>query len=213
MHKRNQIILIPALNNIEMEDSAILECLRTGVREKEAFETLFRKYYTPMCIQAHRYLDMEDIEDVVQECFVWIWNNRSLIVVEKSVPSYMYSMVRHKALNTIRKRNIGQKVSEMLQEIRENDMDENAFDAEELKRRIQEAIESLPELYREAFTLHRFSDKTYSEIAEMYNVSPKTIDYRIQKSLKILRQKLSDYLPAALLAVVMEILENPWGGV
>ena len=101
---------------------------------------------------------------------------------------------------------------EMLQEIRENDMDENAFDAEELKRRIQEAIESLPELYREAFTLHRFSDKTYSEIAEMYNVSPKTIDYRIQKSLKILRKKLSDYLPAALLAVVMEILENPWGG-
>ena len=55
--------------------------------------------------------------------------------------------------------------------------------------------------------------ETMNEIAEMYNVSPKTIDYRIQKSLKILRQKLSDYLPAALLAVVMEILENPWGGV
>ena len=154
-----------------MEDSAILECLRTGVREKEAFETLFRKYYTPMCIQAHRYLDMEDIEDVVQECFVWIWNNRSLIVVEKSVPSYMYSMVRHKALNTIRKRNIGQKVSEMLQEIRENDMDENAFDAEELKN-IADFLATVPGLNDyELLPFHAFGAPKYEQLGLAYEVA------------------------------------------
>ena len=101
-----------------------------------------------------------------------------------------------------------QKISDMLHEISKEDMAENSFDAEELKRRIQEAIESLPEQYRDAFTLHRFSDKTYSEIADMYNVSPKTIDYRIQQALKILRKKLGDYLPSSLLAVVMSLLEN-----
>ncbi len=191
-----------------MEDRAILESFRTGVGEKDAFDSLFRKYYPAMCVYAHRYVDMEETEDIVQECFVWIWNNRSVIVVDRSVPNYLYSMVRHRALNNIRKRNIGQKVSEMLQEISKEEMAENTFDAEELKRRIQEAIESLPDQYREAFTLHRFSDKTYSEIAGMYHVSPKTIDYRIQQALKILRRKLSDYLPATLLAAVMNLLEN-----
>lgn len=191
-----------------MEDFAILESFRTGAGEKEAFDSLFRKYYPRMCVYAHRYVDMVETEDIVQECFVWIWNNRSVIVVDRSVQNYLFSMVRHRALNAIRKKNIGQKISDMLHEISKEDMDENSFDAEELKRRIQEAIESLPEQYRDAFTLHRFSDKTYSEIADMYNVSPKTIDYRIQQALKILRKKLGDYLPSSLLAVVMSLLEN-----
>ena len=191
-----------------MEDSAILECFRTGVGEKDAFESLFRKYYPQMCVYAHRYVDMTETEDIVQECFVWIWNNRSVIVVGKSVPNYLFSMVRHRALNNIRKRNIGQKVVDLLYESGKDEIEENAFNAEDLKKRIQEEIESLPEPFREAFTLHRFSDKTYAEIAEIYHVSPKTVDYRIQQALKILRMKLSDYLPAALLAAVMKILAN-----
>ena len=191
-----------------MEDLAILESFRTGVGEKDAFDSLFRKYYPQMCVYAHRFVDMVETEDIVQECFVWIWNNRAVIVVDRSVPHYLFSMVRHRALNTIRKKNIGQKVTDMLQEVRKEDMEENAFDAQELKRRIQEAIESLPDPYKEAFLLHRFSDRTYGEIAEIYHVSPKTIDYRIQQALKILRRKLSDYLPAALLAVVMNLPEN-----
>ena len=144
-----------------MEDSAILECFRTGVGEKDAFESLFRKYYPQMCVYAHRYVDMTETEDIVQECFVWIWNNRSVIVVGKSVPNYLFSMVRHRALNNIRKRNIGQKVVDLLYESGKDEIEENAFNAEDLKKRIQEAIESLPEPFREAFTLHRFSDKTY----------------------------------------------------
>lgn len=191
-----------------MEDSAILECFRTGVGEKGAFDSLFRKYYSGMCVYAHRYVDMEETEDIVQECFVWIWNNRSVIVVERSVQNYLFSMVRHRALNSIRKKNIGQKVSEMLQEMQKDNTDEITYDAEELKKRIQEAIESLPEQYKEAFVMHRFSDRTYSEIASIYNVSPKTIDYRIQQSLKILRKKLSEYLPVTLLAVMMNLLGN-----
>ena len=77
-----------------MEDSAILECFRTGVGEKGAFDTLFRKYYSGMCVYAHRYVDMEETEDIVQECFVWIWNNRSVIVVERSVQNYQTSGIK-----------------------------------------------------------------------------------------------------------------------
>ena len=81
-----------------MEDLAILESFRTGVGEKDAFDSLFRKYYPQMCVYAHRFVDMVETEDIVQECFVWIWNNRAVIVVDRSVPHYLFSMVRHRAL-------------------------------------------------------------------------------------------------------------------
>ena len=43
--------------------------------------------------------------------------------------------------------------------------------------------------------MNRFENRTYKEIAEELGISAKTVDYRIQQSLKILRVKLKDYLP------------------
>ena len=66
---------------------------------------------------------------------------------------------------------------------------------DELQQKIKEALASLPDTYREAFILHRFGNKSYKEIAELLQVSPKTVDYRIQQALKQLRILLKDYSP------------------
>ena len=58
----------------------------------------------------------------------------------------------------------------------------------ELQSLIQEAIDELPPSYQQAFAMHRFQNKTRQEIAEALQVSIKTVDYRIQQSLKILRE-------------------------
>ena len=68
--------------------------------------------------------------------------------------------------------------------------DTNFYLIEELTIRIQEAVETLPESYKEAFVMHRFKNMSYKEIAEILGVSPKTIDYRIQQALKQLRIEL-----------------------
>ena len=49
--------------------------------------------------------------------------------------------------------------------------------------------------YREAFVMHRFKELSYKEIAEVLDVSPQTVAYRIQQALKLLRVSLKDYLP------------------
>ena len=59
-------------------------------------------------------------------------------------------------------------------------------------------VTALPESYRQAFVMHRFRDMSYEEIAETLEVSPKTVDYRIQQALKQLRIDLKDYLPLLL---------------
>lgn len=66
---------------------------------------------------------------------------------------------------------------------------------EELDRKIKEAMAALPDSYREAFVMHRFKELSYKEIAEVLDVSPQTVAYRIQQALKLLRVSLKDYLP------------------
>lgn len=66
---------------------------------------------------------------------------------------------------------------------------------EELTQKIEEALEKLPQTYREAFVWNRIDGKTYNEIATILGVSSKTVDYRIQQALKSLRFELKDYLP------------------
>lgn len=72
------------------------------------------------------------------------------------------------------------------------------YQLEELRQNIRRAVEELPEPYREAFEMNRFENRTYKKIAEELGISAKTVDYRIQQSLKILRVKLKDYLPLIL---------------
>jgi RNA polymerase sigma-70 factor (ECF subfamily) len=67
-------------------------------------------------------------------------------------------------------------------------------DANELKIKIEEAIESLPEQCRLIFRLSRFEELKYAEIASQLGISIKTVENQMGKALKVLRLKLADYL-------------------
>jgi RNA polymerase sigma-70 factor, ECF subfamily len=70
--------------------------------------------------------------------------------------------------------------------------DVNAY--EELDHQIQSAIDSLPPQCQLIFRKSRWEEKRYAEIAEEMNLSVKTIEAQMGKALKILREKLKDYL-------------------
>ena len=74
----------------------------------------------------------------------------------------------------------------------------------DLQDAIEKAIAELPKTYREAFEMSRFQGKTRQKIAEETGVSVKTIDYRMQQALKILREKLKDYLPFLIFIIFQE---------
>lgn len=83
--------------------------------------------------------------------------------------------------------------------------DTDAYQIEELRIKIEKVVSLLPQDYRESFVMHRFQQMSYKEIASTLGVSPKTIDYRIQQALKLLRIELQDYLPLILLLYFTEI--------
>lgn len=70
-----------------VEDGILLEKLGKG--EQEAFDRLFRKYYPMLCAYAHRFVEVEEAEEVVQEVMLWIWENRMTLVIKESLSQYL----------------------------------------------------------------------------------------------------------------------------
>ena len=83
--------------------------------------------------------------------------------------------------------------------------DAETYQFQELSKRVKEAIDTLPASYREAFVMHRFTKKSYKEIAESSGVSVKTIAYRIQQATKLLRKDLADLLITMIVCVLLVV--------
>lgn len=179
------------------EEAFLLSALKQG--ERKVFDTLFRRYYPVLCAYCHRLVELEDAEEIVQDVMLWLWENREVLVIESSLSQYLFKMTYHRALNRITQKDVKCRADTCFyEEMQEILQDIDFYQMEELTKRIQKAIAILPESYREAFVMHRFRDMSYKEIALLLNVSPKTVDYRIQQSLKQLRHDLKDYLPLLL---------------
>ena len=181
----------------QSDNDFLLSAVQRG--DQKAFDTLFRRYYPMLCAYGHRFVELEDAEEIVEDSLLWIWENRETLVIESSLNSYLFKMVYRRALNKLAHIDATQRAdTRFYEEMQEMLQDTDYYQIEELAKRIEDAVAALPEIYREAFVMHRFRDMSYKEIAETLGVSPKTIDYRIQQALKQLRVDLKDYLPLLL---------------
>lgn len=182
------------------EDSFLLSAMQSG--DRKAFDMLFRKYYIPLCTYSQHFVGMEDAKEVVQDIMLWIWENRETQHIDYSFSQYIFKAVYHRSINIIVQNEVklrahaiySERIQSMLQKT-------DVCQLNELSKRLKEALDGLPESYREAFIMSRYKNMSYKEIAHLLDVSPKTVDYRIQQALKILRVKLKDYLPLLLLLI------------
>lgn len=170
--------------------------------DKKTFEALFKQNYRAMCMYGQNFVhDTDVVEDIVHDIFVNLWDKRDTIQEEKSVKSYLFRSVHNRCLNYIRdtKKFVDSEEYDNQVEIIISEDNNESYETAELEVRIKDAIDSLPEKCREVFLKSRVDELKYSEIAEILNISIKTVENQISKALKILREKLGDYLPVILL--------------
>ena len=177
------------------QDHELLQLMNNG--DEEAFDTIFHKYYKPLCVYAYRYVSIEDAEEVIQDLMVWLWENHSSLAFSCDLSSYLFRATYLRCVSKVRKNTVKKRIEDIYSKSKyANDLPElSEFQFDEIAKTIHEAINRLPDSYRDAFIMHRFKDKSYKEIAAQLGISPKTVDYRIQQALKILREDLKDYYP------------------
>ena len=166
--------------------------------DEQAFELLFRKYYSELKGFANKFLHNHDeAEEIVEEVFIKIWENRKSIDPNSSLVSYMFKIAQNLSLNALRKKKIESKSIEILK----TEYIENAcfytyedYHICELEDNIVRAIEKIPSKSKEVFILSRISGLKYNQIADNLNISVKTVEAHISKALKILRLQLRDFI-------------------
>ncbi|WP_394995686.1 RNA polymerase sigma-70 factor [Emticicia sp.] len=164
---------------------------------KKGFELLFRKYYTNLCNHAIRFVYSKELaEDIVAEVFTNFWQNKVYQNITVSYRSYLYTAVRYRAYNTI-KTEINRTTN-----LENNDFDfqytnnslvlqpDEILHFHELTKRLDVAIQHLPQQSRKAFQLNRLEGKKYAEVAVEMQITVSAVERLISRALAKIRDEL-----------------------
>lgn len=164
---------------------------------KKGFDLLFRKYYTNLCNHAIRFVYSKEIaEDIVAEVFTNFWQNKVYENITTSYRSYLYTSVRYRAYNSI-KLEINRTTN-----LENNDLDNQYSDNSvvlqpdqilhfhELTKRLDIAIQHLPQQSRKAFQLNRLEGKKYTEVALEMQITVSAVERLISRALAKIREEL-----------------------
>lgn len=175
-----------------------VEKIRKG--DQEAFEELFHEFYAPLSKFAWRYVRSSHIaEELVQEVFLDVWEDKKSLDPAKSIKAYLYQSVKNKALNHIKHKDLAKEYNKSIAWVNRTPITQiHSFAGNsEFIRQTKKEIENLPEGARNIYKLSRKDGLTYREISEVLDISIKTVESQMSRALKILRQKLSSYLAEA----------------
>ena len=177
----------------KQQEYFVMSALRQD--SKEAFSLLFQTYYTDLVLFCGNFIrDKDSCEDIVQSIFLKLWNDRKNIQIEISLKSYLLKAVRNSCLDEFRHIEIvRQYETEFGSSALDNYDTENYILYSDLYAHLSRALEKIPDLYKEAFVLNRFEGLKYREIAEKLNVSERTVEVRVSKTLDLLRKQLKDF--------------------
>lgn len=174
--------------------------LRKG--EKKAYEDIYNEFFGVLYHLCLNYLHDEKVaEEIVQDTFMKLWEIRETLNDQINIRNFLYTITKNNCLNYLRNQKISLKHQENLKYLEMQFNYEaleklgNYIQFEELRCKIDEAILKLPTELIDTFQLSRFEELSYNEIAEKQNISIKTVEARISKTLRILRIELKDYLP------------------
>ncbi len=163
--------------------------------KKKEFEEIFRTHYGELCSYAFTFTkDLDDAEEVVQDIFVKLWENKKKINIKTSIKSYLYSSIRNRCLNTIKHIEIREKYKEFnKQEIElDENLQENEIEKTEMEQKVRNLIDNMPEKRRRVFIMSRYNGLKYKEIAEELSISIKTVENQMGKAMKFLRKELTE---------------------
>jgi len=195
-----------------MNEAERVNKIRLG--DSAAFEDLFNSYCQQLINFARRYVfDKQIAENIVQDVFVNVWQSRTNLDPSKMIKAYLFTAVKNNSLKHLRHLNIENKGIESTPPyINDDERPDRKLDEKELAIKVHQAIDELPEKCKEIFKMNRFENLKYAEIAEILDISIKTVETQMGRALKKLRERLKPLLTMILFMItsilILTMLNN-----
>jgi RNA polymerase sigma-70 factor (ECF subfamily) len=179
----------------------------------EAYKEIFRLLYPRLKGYCKLFVPNEDeAEDIIQECFIMLWEKRETIDIQKRIESFLFVIIRNKCLNFLKNKRLDSEnippenlqIAELqyLYQLDLVEKEEKSLE-EMLIQTFQQSVNGLPVKMREVFVKCKLEGKKQKEVAEELGISLKMVEKQIAKAKKQIREQLLKNYPALALVVAM----------
>ena len=162
--------------------------LASGIKasDQAALKAFYSEHYIPlMQFLQYRCRHRELAEDLAQDAFCKLWENRQKIDPSRSLKSYLYQIANHLFIDSVRRKKIERRY-------RETGSSGIPSPAVETDLTIRMAIQDLPDKLKVVFVMCRLEGFRMQDIAEILGISVKTVEHRVYKALTVLKKELAD---------------------
>ena len=174
-----------------MQDNELVALLKNG--SQEAFEKLYARYKRQLIFVGRRTLKSEDdLEDMVQDVFLQLWETRETLNPELSFSAYLFTIMRNRILYHYRNFDVYARYAQHILENADdstNETEDTIID-NDFSMLLNGVIESLPPMQKTIFTLSRIEGLTYKEIAEKLQLSIPAVQKHASLTLKKIKNHL-----------------------
>lgn len=181
-----------------IEEITILEDIRNNNRD--SFNQLFRYYYPRLIAYVSSMMGPDIAEDITQDVFLYIWENRKRLEIGKGFHSYLFQSAYTRCLDYIKRNNTREKYQQNMYRDyldqyaslakEENEVLEELYN-KDFYRRLYELLDEIPTQRREVFLLTYVKGMKAKEIAELKKIPQRTVESHIYLSVKFLKDKMS----------------------
>lgn len=173
------------------------------------FDSIFRRTYSRLYFYALSLLsDESDADDVVEEVFAGLWRRMDEIDLEDNIEGFLYRAVYTRSVNVLKRRNVDAGRLAAIEDINNmrmeyysgfNDDPLHRMENAELRRKIEDTINMLPEKCRQVFRMSYLNGMRNNDIAEELQLSVRTVEAHMYRALRFLRERLGECLTAAVI--------------
>ncbi len=195
---------------------------RTGTLTEGEFNDLYENFRDMYINIANSYVhELCSAEDIVNESFIRLWKKREEIQTG-NYESYMFKVVTNRCLDHLKSLKAREKSLERLQNREMEMLDfeitslEGSDPAEVFRSEVvgllSKSVERMPDRTSRIFIASRYEGLSYEMIARKFGIPVRKVTAEIQAALRFLRTDLHDYLPLALVTLLLQVVldERLW---
>ena len=164
-----------------------------GINQTE-FDQIFNSWYNPIRnFIYYKTGDVQIAEDLAQDTFLKIWERKNDIKPE-TVKSLLYTIANNLFLNRLEHEKVAFKFVGSLNQNFTSAAPDFELEMKEFDERLQKALADLDEKDRTTFLMNRIDDLTYTQIADILEISVKGVEKRMTKALAFLRKRIDKHI-------------------
>jgi RNA polymerase sigma-70 factor (ECF subfamily) len=168
-----------------------------GIENREGFDNLFRHYYPRLKSYVSSFVEDSVAEDITQDVFLYVWENRKKIYVGPAFHSYLFQAGYTRSIDYLKKQQSVTGFSSLIQHeitqiyetlaVNEGDILENLY-SEDFYEKLYTLLERIPEQRRNVFLMAYIDGLKTKDIAANLDIPQRTVESHIYLTLKFLKE-------------------------